>query len=478
MAVEGLDAVLLLIQALGIPWVSGMLIVLALAQRIGQRAHYPLLLFPAYGFFLGLLLLVAAIRASHALGYGIHFLGVMTTLTVLGFAALAAVVSGRQLGPAGPPPGWRGRVWRRLGAALLLLLIGLHFGQMAVEVWWRPVYPWDAWTTWSARAKVWVYHGAITPFVSPAEWFAHPGAEAYTLAAYHYPKFVSLVQAWGGIGLGYWHDSLVNLPWLLCGAAFAMLLYAQARVAGLSALIALLLCYLLVSMPLWHTHIALAGYADLWQAAFTGAAMLALMQWRLGDGDRFQLVLGLAMLTASLFIKEEGRVWALLTLVFLWLVRADWRLLLGLFVAAGSLAFYALQRGSLYLDLPGLGLLGYRDGALIVPFIGQVAVGFVNVAPSLVRSLFQYESWHLLWYGVLGSLPLLWLRPRDGYKQALGLLLALVGAALFVIFFLTEAGNWARDATAFSRVLMQWVPVVLFLQTLVWQRHWRGRAAG
>lgn len=476
MGPENLDEILLLVQALGIPWVTGMLIALWLGQRFGQRDHYPMLLFPAYGFFIGYALLVLSIQVLDALGYGIHFTGVMTVLTVAGFASLAGVLFGRSVGPVGERPPLRVRLWGLVAAALLLGLIGFHLGLIGAEVWWRPVFPWDAWTTWSARAKVWVFHDAIVPFVGPAEWLADGGARTYTVAAYDYPKFVSLVQAWDGIGLGYWHDSLVNLPWLLCGIAILMLLYAQGRIAGLGVVMAVLLAYLLISMPLFHTHIALAGYADLWQAGYTGAALIALFQWRYGDGDRLQGLLGLLMLGASLMIKEEGMVWALLAGAWLVLARVRWPLVVGLFVAAGGLGLFAFLRGELAVTLPGIGPLGFRDGLLMAPWLPKVALNFVDVTPSLLRGLFQYESWNLFWYGVVFSLPLLALRPREPAKRALALLLVLVAATLFVIFYLTDAGNWAEDATAFSRVLMQWLPVLLFLQALVWQRHWQGRA--
>jgi hypothetical protein len=44
-----------------------------------------------------------------------------------------------------------------------------------------------------------------------------------------------------------------------------------------------------------YAALALAGYADLWLAGFSGGGLIALLRWRL-CGDRAQWLLGLLML--------------------------------------------------------------------------------------------------------------------------------------------------------------------------------------
>ena len=59
------------------------------------------------------------------------------------------------------------------------------------------------------------------------------------------------------------------------GAAF----YGHARAAGASPVTALAFTYMLLSMPLLNTHVALAGYADLLLGACYCAAIMAFHNW-------------------------------------------------------------------------------------------------------------------------------------------------------------------------------------------------------
>ncbi|MEZ5594572.1 MAG: hypothetical protein R3F53_29355 [Gammaproteobacteria bacterium] len=98
----------------------------------------------------------------------------------------------------------------------------------------------------------------------------------------------------------------------------------------------------MLSLPLLNTHVALAGYADLWLTACYGLAALSLLQW-CRSGDYRQLGLGLLLGVCLPLIKVDGTVWALGLLVLV-LVRAlgkgFWILLL--LTLVGATVWYRL----------------------------------------------------------------------------------------------------------------------------------------
>jgi len=196
----------------------------------------------------------------------------------------------------------------RATLALLLAWIIIHLSLAAIEILYRPVFPWDAWLNWMYRAKAWFFEGAIFGFSSPIEWATDTGALAYNVGGHNYPTFVPTIAFWAACSLGFWSDTLVNTPVLFCGIALAMGIYGQCREFGGSYLHSVAAAYLLLSVPLVGTHLALAGYADIWIAGFTGLGFAALTRGLIDD-NRFQSALGLLMAALAITVKAEGLVW-------------------------------------------------------------------------------------------------------------------------------------------------------------------------
>src|SRR4029450_4953335 len=69
---------------------------------------------------------------------------------------IVAALSGRSL------DGSARVLWR-----LLLLWLALRFALLFVEVATRPLFPWDSWTQWATKARVWYELGRIVPFAAP-----------------------------------------------------------------------------------------------------------------------------------------------------------------------------------------------------------------------------------------------------------------------------------------------------------------------
>ena len=89
------------------------------------------------------------------------------------------------------------------------------------------------------------------------------------------PITTPLLQTWVNVALGQWHDSLMNLPWLLIWISLGLIFYAQARSAAIGPAISIAATYMVLSLPYLNVHVALAGYADLLLALCFLAALAA-----------------------------------------------------------------------------------------------------------------------------------------------------------------------------------------------------------
>lgn len=426
-----------------------------------------------YGYFVGMLGATLLLRLASSLGLEAAFWLVIAILAPFAWLGLRDCRRKALL-----PPVWRPAVgrpmaaWERVAVALLLGWMALRVGNLAVEAWLQPLFPWDAWTTWIARARVWSGLGQLVPFVPPAEWLQEPSGQAYTIAAWNYPETISLIALWPTLAYGAWSETAANLPWVGCMLALGLAFYGQARVWGASALTALVFVWLLLSLPLLDTHIALAGYADVWLASVFGLSAIALFQWsRAGDVRQGLLALGLAL--CSPLIKLEGAVWAALLVPALLAatVRIRWLILLTMVLLLVGLVVLAL--GGFETTIPGMGPLVLSWGKMQIPLLGQFELGFHDSWMATANSLFLYGNWHLLGYMLFPAIVFGVLKAKKHPEARwLWVQLTLVTEsllALFVLFFLTDAYRWAEQATSTGRLLLHFMPVYVFYLLTLWE---------
>jgi hypothetical protein len=372
------------------------------------------------------------------------------------------------------PEHWRSpTVWLISG---LLGLLTLRFTSLAVEQWSQGLFAWDAFSTWSFRARVWVETGQWVPFVFPDAWLADRAGGAYALGAAHYPTLVSLISAWPALVVGQWQEGAANLPWLGLFPAFAAGLYGLARQWGLSAAEALFGAWALVSLPLIGGQNALAGYADLWLALLLGFAFAsALLAQR--DGDRRYAVLAILLAVAVVFVKAEGLVW-LSFFVPMWLVYRfglkGWLAMVG--IGAAAVSVLALM-GGLEFSLPGLGPVAISLDRVVTARTGVFEfIAQEGVLTPLIVHLFVFDTWHLLVPVLLlalvasvGSLA----RDDNGLLAARWQQAALVWvlgaiAAFYVLFFWTPAAEWVRLGTSGNRIMLHFAPALVFWMMTLW----------
>lgn len=451
---------------LALPWLLGSFLVALAYGHASSRDDPPVAWIAGCGWFVGIFLTTLCMRAvSHA--------GIPLSLTTIGAplavaTALAAWFTVRSARVPLP------RVWRSfmnaltardlvgLQRTLWLLLVAwlaFRFALLAAEVWWRPLYPWDAWTQWGTKARVWFELRSLVPFVNAPEWFAQPVPTAYFDAAPHYPATVPLFQVWSALVLGRWDDALVNFPWWVSGVAFALALYGGLVRLGFSRLVALIGNAMVMSMPIVNAHIALAGYADLPMAAYltlgTLAALEAIRRRTLADA-----ALALVLLVACVLVKNPGKAWMLVLLPGL-LVAALPRhglRLAGIAFAGAALAITVLAR-------TGVRILGY-----------QLSPQFAMPWNGLYDAYFSFANWNLLWYLALATVLLGWrvLLSRDVAPLtcivAAGIMFLLVG------FGFSNAGAWVEDQSTVNRATLHLAPLIAVWILVTW-RAWHAARA-
>lgn len=346
--------------------------------------------------------------------------------------------------------------WCAIGwLALRFILLGLEVGT-------RPLYPWDAWTQWATKARVYFELGGLVPFLRTGAWLAANGA-AYFDASPEYPPTMPLLQVYNSLLLGRWDDTLMNWPWWQTGLALALAMYGGLRSLGASALAALAGAFLVSSLPLANVHVALAGYADLPLAACYTAAALAVLRWAQGRDTR-DAACALLLAVACTQIKNPGWFWAATLLPGVIVARFPRHGLRIAFAgfAVAMLLLVALARFKLR-------LFNYELNLTYTPAWGDLA-----------ESYFLLGNWHLLWYGAIAVALLAW---RSLLAPALApLTTILLGGLLFlfVVFGFTTASYYITDQTTVNRATLHLAPLVVVFVVLAWRSfaaRWNERHA-
>ncbi|WP_018879423.1 hypothetical protein [Thioalkalivibrio sp. ALE9] len=454
-----LDA-LRLTLALGTPWLAASLLLLRVWPA-GVPGRWPGVL--GAGYFLGMLAVAAALLVAERLLGGWHYQGIL--VASVGLLVLGIWLHWREASQPVPrtpqdhalSAGWLAAPWWvRMAVLVLLALVVIRLGGLLLEVVLRPVYAWDAWYYWSYRARGFLEHGGSDAFVSPWTMW-RDGGDAYG-QGYRHPALVSVIQLWAALGLGRWHESLVNLPWFLAGVALGLLVYGYLRRLGLGILFAMLGVYLTLSVPLVGVHIGLGGYADIWMVgamALAGLGLFALLaERRWQDG-----VALLPVILAMPFLKQAGILFAACVLAaFLFAVLGPvWGFVLLMLVLAG--VALVVWFAGLDFTVPVLGQVILEPGRIVLPRGGEFSLD-----PQwglFFQRLVLEGSWHLLFplsvLLVIFAIPAAW---RDASHRFFWVLLVSLGLMTFVAYAGTLQAGRLQDGTGFGRHLLPFVPVI------------------
>jgi hypothetical protein len=449
-----------------LPWLAGVTLLLALHRKRSLAAPGELAWTLGAGYMVGIFALTLWMRGLSQAGIAFGALPVaLPLLAIVGligyFSRLDVKALRAALGDAGrallTPAGLnRGERW---AWRALLLWIAVRFVVLAVDVAWQPLFPWNAWTQWATKARVWYELGRIVPFGDTQAWFAAGGA-IYFDAAPDVPPTLPLLQVWASLALGRWDDSLMNWPWWQIAVALALSVYGALRTLTMPPLAALVVAFLVASLPLANVHVAFAGYADLPLAACYAGAVLALLRWaatRAPEDAATVVVLALGCTQ----IAAPGPAWAATLLpaaIVVLLPRHGIKLAVALI---GALLFSLLV-----LELTSPALFGQRLHLVYDPSWAVLGQGY-----------FLLGSWNLLSYGVLAVALL---ASRDLLSPRLAPLTAIVCAGGTVLFTLLAFSNartlLAAEASA-GRATLQFAPVLVVFAALAF-RSFASRCAG
>ncbi|MCP5164495.1 MAG: hypothetical protein H6990_05460 [Pseudomonadales bacterium] len=454
-----------LLVALFLPWLVGAACARPLLPGGVPGRHY---LVVGFGYFLGCFLAALALRLADALGAPLQFFALAIALGLFGLlvilASRPAVVGQRApgMGQAAISP-----TGKALVGGLLALLAWRYLTLLGIVV-EQPLFGWDAMMNWAPKAIVWFHRGELSEFVAPGVWLREATAAGpYTLgnpAASTYPEMVPLVFLWHMLGAGTWDHPLLQLPWLLAAINLGLVFYGLMRMAGAGVVAAVLASYCLLSLPYLNIHTAIAGYADLWLAAIFSFGAIGLHEWE----QRGRVRMALAVLVAAVMcmqLKNPGIVLGLLLLLGVLRIRLALRYRTELLIAAALAMATALAvTFGLALDLPGLGHLSFEPGQFQVAMFGPEQLSFhTQVAPAVLRSLFDMANWHLLWYLAAALLLRIALLERDWRRPGtLAVIMLALASLYFVVFFFSKYYYHALTYITLNRAVLYVMPVLVF----------------
>jgi hypothetical protein len=463
-------AVIALVAGSILPWFVGTAIVLAMTRRAEIEAPGEVAWRVGTGYLVGVFAITLWMRSLSVMhvDFGVVSIGGPLFAIALALwiwkvrssraAIVAAARSAIDVLTARSLTGWHRWAWFGL-----MLWIAVRFALLLAEIVWRPLYPWDAWTQWATKTRVFFELKHLVPFGFADQWFAS-GGQMYFDASPTYPLTVPLLQVWTNIAYGQFDDSLMNLPWWQIAIALACVAYGALRRSGYGPLAALAGTWIVTSLPLENVHVALAGYADLPMATFYAAATIATVR-ALDTRSAGDAALALILLIACPTVKTPGIVWALTLLPAVVYTMAG---KYGLRIVLAGFVVVLVVLGVLAQSEPVI--LGYR-----------LHLDFAPDWTALGQSFFLLDNWHLLWYGVITVLVL-------GRRQLLApgiapLTLVVVAGALFLllVFGFTNARGWVADQTTINRAVLHLAPLAALWALMVfgaWSRASGAATAG
>lgn len=348
----------------------------------------------------------------------------------------------------------------KLSLACLGLMLA-HIAGALMQNLTRPIFPWDAFTTWMYRSKAWVLDNQITPLGYAPEWLASGGQEGYAIYANTYPDTLSVLAALASAMGGSWDPAAASTLWTFAGIALALGLFGLCRWANFSFRIAILAACLTLSLPLLTIHLALAGYGDIWMALYSGLG-LALLIFGSISSKKSALTLALVLLILGTQVKTEGWVWLGIGLAFLamqWAVQR-WsvhRVVIGITVMAVLFWLFGITT----LSLGPLGVWGITEQNIIAGPLGTFSLRPYNPITDYSHALFLSNNFLVLFPMVLGGLVgLLLFRPSEFSRH--GVMILMIVISQLIIFGLSSHSQYAEIGTAITRLALHFVPVFIF----------------
>ena len=434
--------------ALLVPAFLGVAMLAACARRdVAEPGCVPWIL--GAGFVTGVLALTLIMRVEALVGvpFGVASIGAPAIAFAL---ALAWIAHRRGIGARVAVAGaWRTLAARdlpqpaRVAWLALVAWIAVRFALLLVEVALRPLYAWDAWSAWATKAKAFFAMRTLVPFVDLAEW-ANATTPAWFDAAPWQPATLPLLQAWIATAMGAWDDAGVALPWWLFLLALVLVVYGEVRRRGASSLHALVAAWLVATLPLAGTQVALAGYADLPLAAAFALGTLAGVR-AIQARSAVDAVAAVAALASLALYKASGWAWIAVALP-------------GLVASALGPAWH--RRIGVLVVVAATAIVG------VAARFPTLAVGRVNFAYEPAWDAFVTDSlllanWHLVALGLAFTLVLRRKRLLERDLAPLTLILAAGATWIAMLVAFPAFRIWGADYLGVNRAVLVLVPFAI-----------------
>ncbi len=449
-----------LLIAIILPWLTGSTLTCLLGVYLNDPLPKAIIL--GYGYLLGIVMTTLMMRVL-PLSAGV----VCSTIVIICCSMMALIWQQSKAEQSDAKTKHQNNTykfsWALVGQIIIIAISTVHLYLIAINVSIKPLFAWDSWATWSVKARTWFELKQIVAFGDRTTWLSGVDNSLHALDAWNYPDTVPLIQTWVALMIDQWDDSLVNIPWVFCFISLGIGFYGQLKFLEISNLLKAVGVYLIISLPLVNTHVALAGYADLWLCSAYTLTVLALIQ-SLITKSRSQLALAiLAMFCVALF-KTEGVV-LLLTLLPIWIVVKSPSTILTKLAIISCVAILAMI-GAITLFSPI---------ELNLPYLGKFLINYHSVWDAVIINYFELPSWHLLGYlTVIGFLYSCFTKSLTLLQRKLVLtpLITLVGY-LFVLFFLTQNYTWAQQYSSINRITLHLLPSILFCLLLIFDKRFK-----
>jgi hypothetical protein len=363
----------------GLPWLWRI-------QPDGTPGRWPIAL--SHGYVLGLVVIVAASHLLSLVHLPIGLLTMVIAPLIVGAIGAWRVFPGLVRSAGDTLDGAR-TTWRQLPRAtrvaigVALGLIVVRMVSLAVESVARPFFPWEVVSGVATKARVWYDLGSLVPFVQPSALIK--GAGHFTDADPAALTLPSLLMVWSANAIGRWQEGAVAFPWWMLGVSLALAFYGHLRQSGSGIAYALVVTYVLVSLPLVDVHIALSGAPEWIAAVGVALAGCALLRWLQSPAH------------SLLFLVVIGSVLAALSLAATW----PW---FAIFVIAAAQQRWPHAATKLAVGVPLLVLLVLLALMQMPMTIGGklLQLKLAGEWKDTPESLLLLDNWHLLF-----GLPLL-----------------------------------------------------------------------
>ncbi|MFV0476826.1 MAG: hypothetical protein ACK5ME_03205 [Parahaliea sp.] len=452
--------------ALFLPWLTGAMVTALILEKARKKNIWLLL---GQGYAIGILLSTTLLWLWEKLHLPESFwapAGLLLLISVVIITKLRSSETARH--PATAQKHSAQKAWQTGLTCLLLALLCYRHLVLAHELSLLPLFPWDAWMNWAPKPLVWYHFGELVEWGSRSDWLnTDQGNLIYTAGAgnaWKYPNIIPLVQLWAMLGMGTADHTAIYYPWLLIAIAMGLACYGHLRLLEVSPVIALMGTYMLLSMPFINVHIALAGYADLWVAAFFGCAVMALSAWKRGHGFQY-LTLAILLAIACTQIKMPGLVMGAIVLAtaLISLAIRHRPTMIGL-TASVVVIITAIVIG-IEFSIPALGPIKLSTEGILLPYLGNYDFSFHNVSAAFVSALFKMINWNLTVYLICAALLYLLLKPQL-ISAVFVELCALMATLLFIafVYYFSERYVFALDYTQVNRaIIYAAIPAVFLL---------------